>query len=114
MRDRLLFSYVSPDDSALRRVTIRTIERLTGQPRLKRIYPDNQRCPRAGESIWEAAVRHLRLEVEHDPARLQAIPAAGPVVVVANHPFEAVHDIGAGGERLLTARRLMQSLKSHL
>ena len=87
MRDRLLFSYASPGDPALRRVTIRTIDRLTGQPFLKRLYLDNRRRPRPGESLWEAAVRHLRLEVDYDPARLATIPAAGPVVVVANHPF---------------------------
>jgi putative hemolysin len=96
MHDQLLFSYASPDDPALRRVTIRTIERLTGQPRLKRIYLDNQRCPRAGESLFEAAIRHLRLEVDYDPTRLQAIPAAGPVVVVANHPFGVLDGLVIG------------------
>ena len=96
MQDRLLFSYASPDDPRLRRVTIRAIERLTGQPRLKRIYLDNQRRPRPGESFWEAAVRHLRLEVDYDPARLGAIPAAGPVVVVANHPFGVLDGLVIG------------------
>ncbi len=96
MQDRLLFSYASADDPALRRVTIRTIERLTGQPRLKRIYIENRRRPRPGESFWEAAVRHLRLEVDHDPARLEAIPAEGPVVVVANHPFGVLDGLVIG------------------
>ena len=96
MQDRLLFSYASPDDPRLRRVTIRTIERLTGQPRLKRIYLDNRRRPRPGESFWEAAVRQLRLEVDYDPARLGAIPAAGPVVVVANHPFGVLDGLVIG------------------
>ena len=96
MRDRLLFSYASPEDPALRRVAIRTIERLTGQPRLKRIYLDNQRRPRPGESLWEAALRELRLEVDYDPARLAAIPAAGPVVVVANHPFGVLDGLVIG------------------
>jgi putative hemolysin len=96
MHDRLLFSYASPDDPALRRVTIRTIERLTGQPRLKRIYLDTQRCPRAGESLFEAAIRNLRLEVDYDPTRLQAIPTAGPVVVVANHPFGVLDGLVIG------------------
>ena len=96
MQDRLLFSYASPDDPRLRRVTIRTIERLTGQRQLKRIYLDNQRRPRPGESFWEAAVRHLRLEVDYDPARLAAIPAAGPVVVVANHPFGVLDGLVIG------------------
>ena len=96
MQDRLLFSYASPDDPRLRRVTIRAIERLTGQPHLKRIYLDNRRRPRPGESFWEAAVRQLRLEVDYDPARLGAIPAAGPVVVVANHPFGVLDGLVIG------------------
>ena len=61
MADRLLFSYASADDPALRRIAIRTIERLTGQPRLQRIYLENQRDPRVGETFWEAAVRRLEL-----------------------------------------------------
>lgn len=93
MRDRLLFSYANHDDPALKRLAIRTIERVTGQPRLERLYLTNQRWPRAGESFWDAAVRQLGLQVEHDPARLAALPASGPVVVVANHPFGVLDGI---------------------
>jgi hypothetical protein len=53
----VLFSYAGADDPALRRLTIGAIERPTGQPRLKRMYLDNQRCPRHGESFFDAAVR---------------------------------------------------------
>ena len=60
MGDGMLFSYASADDPALRRIAIRTIERLTGQPRLKRMYLENQRHPRAGETFWDAAVRRAR------------------------------------------------------
>jgi len=87
MGDGLLFSYASADDPALRRIAIRTIERLTGQSRLQRMYLDSHRSPRAGEGFWDAAVRQLDLRVEYDEARLRAIPAVGPVVIVANHPF---------------------------
>jgi putative hemolysin len=93
MGERLLFSYASADDPALRRVAIQTIERLTGQPRLKRMYLENQRRPRQGESFWEAAVRQLELRVDYDPDRLHRIPASGPVVVVANHPFGVLDGI---------------------
>ena len=60
MGDGILFSYASADDPALRRIAIRAIERLTGQPRLKRMYLENQRHPRAGETFWDAAVRRAR------------------------------------------------------
>jgi putative hemolysin len=96
MADRLLFSYASADDPALKRIAIQTIERLTGQPRLKRLYLENQRRPRLGESFWDAAVRHLELRVDYDREQLQAIPAAGPVVVVANHPFGVVDGLVIG------------------
>lgn len=96
MSDRLLFSYASADDPALRRLTIQAIERLTGQPRLKRLYLENQRRPRFGESFWDAAVRQLELRVDYDREQLQAIPAAGPVVVVANHPFGVVDGLVIG------------------
>jgi putative hemolysin len=95
MTERPLLSYASADDPALKRIAIRTIERLTGQPRLKRLYLEHQRRPQPGESFWEAAVRQLELQVNYDPARLDAIPA-GPVVVVANHPFGVLDGIVAG------------------
>lgn len=93
MADRLLFSYASADDPALRRIAIRAIERLTGQPRLKRIYVENLRHPRVGENFWDAAVRRLELRVDYEEARLRAIPPAGPVVIVANHPFGVLDGI---------------------
>ena len=51
MGDGMLFSYASADDPALRRIAIRTIERLTGQPRLKRMYLENQRHPRVRRDL---------------------------------------------------------------
>ena len=96
MGDRIRFSYASADDPALRRIAIRAIERLTGQPRLQRIYLENQRDPGVGETFWEAAVRRLELRIEYDAARLRAIPAAGPVVIVANHPFGVLDGIVVG------------------
>jgi putative hemolysin len=93
MRDRLLFSYATQDDPALKRLAIRTIERVTGQPQLERLYLANQRRPRPDESFWDAAVRQLSLLIDYDAGRLAAIPASGPVVVVANHPFGVLDGI---------------------
>ena len=93
MGDGILFSYASPDDPVLRRIAIRTIERLTGRPRLQRMYSKNQRHPRAGETFWDAAVRELELRVKYDETRLRAIPAIGPAVIVANHPFGVLDGI---------------------
>ena len=38
-------------------------------------------------------MRQLELQVDYDEARLRAIPAVGPVVIVANHPFGVLDGI---------------------
>jgi putative hemolysin len=89
------FSYASPDDPPFRRLLIRAIEIMTGQPKLKRMYLTNQTHPIAGETFWDAAVRHLALKVDFDRAALASIPATGPCVIVANHPFGVLDGIVA-------------------
>ena len=87
------FSYVAEGDGRLKRTLIRSIERLTGQPRLKRMYLENQANPRPGESFWDAAIRHLKLKVSFNKGGIDLIPQTGPLVVVANHPFGVLDGI---------------------
>ena len=91
--DKYLFSYATASDPPLKRGVIRLVEKATGQPRLKRMYLHNQRFPRPDETFWQAAVRSLSLDVRYDPDALAAIPKAGPVVVVANHPYGVLDGI---------------------
>src|SRR5260370_7318075 len=91
--DKYLFRYAAAGDPALKRSLIRLVERATGQPKLKRMYVENQRFPRPNESFWQAAVRSLALDVRYDHHALAAIPNAGPVVVVANHPYGVLDGI---------------------
>jgi putative hemolysin len=70
-----------------KRALIRAIELVTGQPELKRLYLEHQRNPVDGESFFAAAVRQLKLDVQFDAAQLAKIPATGPCVIVANHPY---------------------------
>jgi len=81
------FSYASPDDPRFKRLVIQLIERISGQPELKRMYLKHQNHPVPGESFWEAAVRQLQLNVELNEEALGEIPSTGAVIVVANHPF---------------------------
>ncbi len=91
--DKYLFSYATESDPPLKRGLIRLVERATGQPRLKRMYVQNQRFPRADETFWQAAVRSLELDVRYDVDALAAIPKTGPVVFVANHPYGVLDGI---------------------
>jgi len=81
------FSYASPEDPRFKRMVIQLIERITGQPELKRMYLEHQNQPVPGETFWEAAIRKLGLNINFNEEALPEIPATGPVILVANHPF---------------------------
>lgn len=83
------FSYAAPGDPPLKRFTIRLIERMTGQPRLKRIYRQYRTEGRAG-NFWEQAIERLHLKLIFDPTPLQAWPRRDALVIVCNHPFGVI------------------------
>jgi putative hemolysin len=91
--DKYLFSYAAASDPPIQRALIRLVEKATGQPKLKRMYVQNQRFPREGEDFWHAAVRWLELDVRYDAHALAAVPKTGPVVFVANHPYGVLDGI---------------------
>ena len=75
--DKYLFSYATASDPPLKRGVIRLVEKATGQPKLKRMYVDNQMFPWPNENFFQAAVRKLALDVRYDANALTAIPADG-------------------------------------
>ena len=81
------FSYATEDDPRLRRLLIRAVERMTGQPYLKRLYDEHRTNPVPGESFWAAAIRNLELNIVFNRDALMKLPASEPLVIVANHPF---------------------------
>ncbi|MEO1089402.1 MAG: lysophospholipid acyltransferase family protein [Pseudomonadota bacterium] len=87
-------SYADPSDGKLRRLAIRSIERMTGQPKLRRLYESYlaERDP----DFWSAGVRKLGLILDYDVDRLDQIPAQGPVIVVANHPYGVLDGLMIG------------------
>ena len=87
---RPTFSYASEEVSRLSRQVIRLVERLSGQRLVTRLYEDYRRAARPPESFWQDVVRTLQLDLRFDRDPLQAIPARGAQVVVANHPFGIV------------------------
>lgn len=87
------FSYASPNDPAFKRLVIRAIERMSGQPELKRMYQERLDRPLPGESFWQAAVRKLQLNIVLNENQLHQIPAKGPAIIVANHPFGVLDGI---------------------
>ena len=86
------FSYAAPGDAPLKRLIIRLIERMTGQPRLKRLYRQYRADDEAGP-FWEEALRRLRLTLVFDRAPLAQWPTTGPLVIVCNHPFGVIDGV---------------------
>jgi len=89
-------SYASPCDSRLTRLFIHLIEAATGQLELKRLYNIYQTELRGTVDFWEAALRLMRLSIDYDPAKLEALPKSGPLVIVANHPFGLIDGLLIG------------------
>ena len=89
------FSYASEEDGAFKRSVIQIIERISGQPTLKRLYLEHQNNPQPGESFWNAAVRKLELQVEFNRDALSEIPREGAAIIVANHPFGVLDGVVA-------------------
>jgi putative hemolysin len=87
------FSYAAPEDPRLKRFLVRLIERMTGQPRLKRIYDAHRTAPVPGESFWDSAIRRLDLKIAVNEDALARLPKTGPLVIVANHPFGVLDGI---------------------
>jgi putative hemolysin len=81
------FSYATADDPRFKRLMIRLIERMTGQPYLKWLYEENRNNPVPGESFWDAAIRKLELKIVFNEDVLKKWPKTGPLVVVSNHPY---------------------------
>jgi putative hemolysin len=85
--DSKYFSYADPDDPILKKILIRSIEYLTGQPKLFKLYKTYQEKPERWKSFWDGCVNLLKLRINISNNDLDNIPATGPAIVVANHPF---------------------------
>jgi putative hemolysin len=96
------FSYAHGGQTLFRRGLIRAVERLSGQPRLKALYDDWAAGNAGGENPFDAAMRLLRLSPVVSGTPLAAVPKAGGLLIVANHPFGIIDGLTLGwlGTRL--------------
>ena len=85
--DSKYFSYDDPEDPILKKILIRSIEFLTGQPKLFKLYRRYQENPNLWKSFWDGCVDLLKLKISISNLDLEKIPSTGPTIVVANHPF---------------------------
>lgn len=96
-------SYAFSARSRAGRAMIRGIENITGRPRLLRMADGYEREVAAGRDFWEVIGERYRLQLDLPGEGLSNIPAEGPLVVVANHPYGILDGMAMG--RVLSAAR---------
>ncbi len=87
LRDPPRVSYVQPEDSLARSVTLDTLERLCGRRRLQGLYRRLKQESSDASRFFADALELARIRLELRGAPLATIPRQGPLVFVANHPF---------------------------
>jgi putative hemolysin len=115
------FSYANHTDPFLKKLTIRLIERCTGQRKLLKTYLQWSSSPRKQENIFAAGIRLLGVNLVFDNQPLQSIPATGPLLVVANHPYGVTDGLALGDiitrvrpdVKILTNSLLCQPIEFH-
>jgi len=80
-------SYASSARSRSGRALIRVLENATGRLRLIRRADGYDREIAAGENFWNVMVERYGLSLEVVGGSLDNVPATGPLVVIANHPY---------------------------
>lgn len=94
--DDVRFTYSRPEQPLAQRALIRAVEALTGQPQLERVYRNWARHPWPGENIFAAAIRLLEIGIDTDPQAWARLPAKGPLLILANHPFGVIDGMALG------------------
>lgn len=79
------FSIANPPTALVMKV----LERALSIPRIREVYLKARADVEAGREayFWDAMLKQAGLKVDFNREGLEAVPAHGPVVMVANHPF---------------------------
>lgn len=80
-------SYASSASTRLGATMIRMMENATGRLSLIRRANGYEREVAQGRSFWEVIPERYGLSLDIRGGRLENIPANGPLVLIANHPF---------------------------
>ncbi len=85
-----IFSFANGEMGPLASGFIRAMEKVTGQPKIKKLYFDYVEDERPREMFWTDALMRLNISYKVKRERGANIPKTGPVLAIANHPFGVI------------------------
>ena len=85
-----IFSFANGEMGAFANGFIRTLEKVTGQPKIKKLYIDYVDDNRPHELFWTDALQRLNISPDLSMDGDFSIPKAGRVLIIANHPYGVV------------------------
>src|SRR5690349_14449960 len=102
-------------ESPLRRSLFKLVEnplgRMLSLPAINKVYVDTLACGDT-RNYFASILRVLNVDYELSPADAAKVPASGPLVIVANHPFGAIEGVILG-EILTGVRPDVRLLGNH-
>ncbi len=105
-------SYAFSAQSKAGQALIRSIENMTGRPKLIRMAEGYEtEVDLEGRDFWEVMQERYSIQLDIPESELARIPKTGPVVVVANHPFGILDGLLLG--RLLSMARPDFKIMAH-
>ena len=85
-----IFSFADGEMGPISNALIRGIERISGQPKIRKLYFDYVDEQRPFDSFWSDALERLNISVDLHRDFGAEIPRSGPTLIVANHPYGVV------------------------
>jgi putative hemolysin len=96
-------SYASSAQSRAGRTLIRVTENVTGRMRLIQQAAGYELEVAQGRNFWDVMAERYGLSLQVTGGSLENIPASGPLIVIANHPFGILDGLMMG--KILSHRR---------
>lgn len=88
-----VFSFANAEMGPLASGFIRGVEKISGQPKIKKLYFDYVEDNLPAANFWSDALDRLGINVNLTTQPGAAIPKTGPVLVIANHPYGVIDGI---------------------